>query len=65
MNLMPKLTLEQHELRVLYEMVEVRLQGIKDTIEKNFNDLDVYERDITNYTTYDLYCKLGGVANAN
>ena len=42
-------------------MVEVRLQGIKDTIEKNFNDLDVYEREISNYTTYDLYRKLGGV----
>jgi len=61
MNLMPKLTLEQHELRVLYEMVEVRLQGIKDTIEKNWDDLDEYERQISNYTTYDLYRKLGGV----
>ena len=58
---MPKLTLEQHELRVLYEMVEVRLQGIKDTIEKNWDKLDVYEREISNYTTYDLYRKLGGV----
>jgi len=61
MNLMPKLTLEQHELRVLYEMVEVRLQGIKDTIEKNWDDLDEYERQISNYTTYDLYHKLGGL----
>ena len=61
MNLMPKLTLEQHELRVLYEMVEVRLQGIKDTIEKNWDKLDEYERQISNYTTYDLYRKLGGV----
>ena len=58
---MTKLTLEQHEFIVLKEIVEVRLQKIKDVIEKNWNDLDVYEREISNYTTYDLYRKLGGV----
>ena len=56
-----KVTIEQHEFIVLQEMLEKRLQGIKDIIEKNWEDLDVYEREISNYTTYDLYRKFGGV----
>jgi len=56
-----KMTIEQHEFIVLQEMLEKRLQGIKDIIEKNWEDLDVYEREISNYTTYDLYRKFGGV----
>ena len=56
-----KVTIEQHEFIVLQEMLEKRLQGIKDIIEKNWEDLDAYEREISNYTTYDLYRKFGGV----
>ena len=56
-----KMTIEQHEFIVLQEMLEKRLQGIKDIIEKNWEDLDVYEREISNYITYDLYRKFGGV----
>lgn len=56
-----KVTIEQHEFIVLQEMLEKRLQGIKDIIEKNWEDLDVYEREISNYITYDLYRKFGGV----
>ena len=56
-----KVTIEQHEFIVLQEMLEKRLQGIKDIIEKNWEDLDVYEREISNYTTYDLYRKFGGL----
>ena len=56
-----QVTIEQHELIVMQFMLEGRLQGIKDTIEKNWEDLDVYEREISNYITYDLYRKFGGV----
>ena len=58
---MPKLTLEKHEFKVLYEMVEKRLEGIKNTIEKNWDELDEYERQISNYTTYAIFKKLGRV----
>ena len=53
-----KLTLTQSEYVVLKEIIEKRLEKIKETIQRNKDDLDEYERDIKNYTTYDLNHKL-------
>ena len=53
-----KLTLEQHEFDVLKEMVSERYDKLVSILEKQNNVLDEYERDIKNYTTYDLYVKL-------
>ncbi len=53
-----KLTLTQSEYVVLKEIIEKRLEKIRETIDKNYTELDEYERDIKNYTTYDLNHKL-------
>ena len=53
-----KLTLEQHEFDVIREVFAERLLSLRETIEKQGNKLDAYERDIRNYTTYDIHCKL-------
>ena len=53
-----KLTLEQHEFDVLKGMIRERLNSLKETIAKNSDKLDEYERDIKNYTTYDIHAKL-------
>ena len=55
---MKKLTLEQHEFDVIREIMAERLCKLRETIEKNSDKLDQYERDIRNYTTYDIHCKL-------
>ena len=55
---MTKLTLEQHEFDVLKGMIRERLNSLKETIAKNSDKLDAYEKDITNYTTYDIHAKL-------
>ena len=55
---MTKLTLEQHEFDVLKAMIKERLSKLEKTITKNSDKLDEYERDIKNYTTYDLHVKL-------
>ena len=55
---MTKLTLEQHEFDVLKGMIRARLNSLKETIAKNSDNLDEYERDIKNYTTYDIHAKL-------
>ena len=55
---MPKLTLEQHEFDVLKGMIAERLSKLEKTISKNSDNLDEYESDIKNYTTYDIHCKL-------
>jgi hypothetical protein len=55
---MTKLTLEQHEFDVLKAMIKERLSKLENTITKNSDKLDEYESDITNYTTYDIHCKL-------
>ena len=52
-----KLTLEQHEFDVLKEIISERLSKIRRSISLNDN-LDAYESDIRNYTTYDLHRKL-------
>ena len=53
-----KLTLEQHEFDVLKGMIRERLSKLEKTIAKNSDKLDAYEKDITNYTTYDIHAKL-------
>ena len=55
---MPKLTLEQHEFDVLKALIKERLSKLEKTITKNSDKLDEHEKDIKNYTTYDLYTKL-------
>ena len=55
---MKKLSLEQHEFDVIREIMAERLLSLREMIEKNGDKLDQYERDIRNYTTYDIHCKL-------
>ena len=55
---MTKLTLEQHEFDVLKGMIRERLSKLEKTIAKNSDNLDEYESDIRNYTTYDIHAKL-------
>ena len=55
---MTKLTLEQHEFDVLKEMVDERYQKLLSLLSNKKSVLDEYEKDITYYTTYDLYTKL-------
>ena len=55
---MKKLTFEQHEFEILREVFAERLLKLRENLLKNSDKLDVYERDIRNYTTYDIHCKL-------
>ena len=55
---MKKLTLEQHEYVVLNAIIEDRLNSLKATIEKNKDVISDEEKDIRNYSTYDLFTKL-------
>ena len=54
---MTKLTLEQHEFDILKEIISERLSKMRRSISLNDN-LDAYEKDIKNYTTYDIHRKL-------
>ena len=53
-----KLTLEQHEFDVLKGIIDDRLNSLKKNIARHSDNLDKYESDIRNYTTYDIHCKL-------
>ena len=53
-----KLTLEQHEFDVLKEMVEKRFHQLELDLKRCTANLDEYERDIKNYTTYTIHAKL-------
>ena len=53
-----KLTLEQHEFDVIKEMVDERYQKLLSILSNKNSVLDEYERDIKNYTTYDIHRKL-------
>ena len=55
---MTKLTLEKHEFIILKSIIEDRLSKLEDIISKNSDNLDEHERDIKNYTTYDIHRKL-------
>ena len=56
-----KLTLEQHEFDVLKGIIDDRLNSLKKNIARHSDNLDKYESDIRNYTTYDIHCKLMGL----
>ena len=58
---MKKLSLEQHEFDVLKGIIDDRLNSLKKNIAKHSDNLDQYESDIRNYTTYDLHAKLSEV----
>ena len=53
-----KLTLEQHEFDVLKGIIDDRLNTLKKNIAEHSDNLDEYESDIKNYTTYDIHAKL-------
>ena len=53
-----KLTLEQNEFDVLKGIIADRLNSLKKNIAKHSDNLDEDERDIRNYTTYDIHAKL-------
>ena len=55
---MKKLSLEQHEFDVIREVFAERLLKLRETIVNHSDTLDQYERDIRNYTTYDIHRKL-------
>ena len=55
---MKKLSLEQHEFDVLKGIIDDRLNSLKKNIAKHSDNLDQYESDIKNYTTYDIHAKL-------
>ena len=56
-----KLTLNQSEFIVLKGIIDDRLNSLKKNIAKHSDNLDKYESDIRNYTTYDLHVKLSEV----
>ena len=56
-----KLTLNQSEFIVLKGIIDDRLNTLKKNIAKYSDNLDEYESDIKNYTTYDLHVKLSEV----
>ena len=53
-----KLTLNQSEFIVLKGIIDDRLNSLKKTIAKHSDNLDEYESNIKNYTTYDIHRKL-------
>ena len=55
---MTKLTLNQSEFIVLKGIIDDRLNTLKKNIAKHSDNLDEYESDIKNYTTYDIHAKL-------
>ena len=56
-----KLTLTQSEFIVLKGIIDDRLNSLKKNIAKLSDNLDEYEKDITNYTTYDLHAKISRI----
>ena len=56
-----KLTLTQSEFIVLKGIIDERLNSLKETIAKHSDNLDEYESDIKNYTTYDIHAKLSKI----
>ena len=56
-----KLTLNQSEFIVLKGIIDDRLNTLKKNLAKHSDNLDEYESDIKNYTTYDLHRKLSEV----
>ncbi len=55
---MKTLTLKQHEFDVLKEMVAERFHKLELDLKRCTANISEYEKDIKNYTTYDLHAKL-------
>ena len=53
-----RITFTEGEYTVLTAIIADRLNSLKKNLTKNYNKLDEYERNISNYTTYDLHRKL-------
>ena len=53
-----KITLNQSEFVILKGIIDDRLNSLKKNIAKHSDNLDEYESDIKNYTTYDIHAKL-------
>ena len=56
-----KLTLNQSEFIVLKGIIDDRLNTLKKNIAKHSDNLDEYESNIKNYTTYDIHAKLSKI----
>ena len=57
-----KLTLEQHEFDLLKAIIDDRLNTLRKNILEHSDNLDEYESDIRNYTTYDIHVKLESIS---
>ena len=57
---MTTITFNQDEYYALVDLIQQKLDVLCDTISKDDYNLDEYEKDIRNYTTYDLFTKIKG-----
>ena len=64
-KLMTTITFNQDEYYALVDLIQQKLDTLCDTIRKDDYNLDEYEKDIRNYTTYDLFAKIKGAQNEN
>lgn len=62
---MTTITFNQDEYYALVDLIQQKLDVLCDTIRKDDYNLDEYEKDIRNYTTYDLFTKIKGAQNEN
>ena len=62
---MTTITFNQQEYYALVDLIQQKLDTLCDTIRKDDYNLDEYEKDIRNYTTYDLFAKIKGAQNEN
>ena len=60
---MTTITFNQQEYYALVYLIQQKLDVLCDTIRKDDYNLDEYEKDIRNYTTYDLFAKIKGAQN--
>ena len=57
---MTTITFNQQEYYALVDLIQQKLDTLCDTIRKDDYNLDEHEKDIRNYTTYDLFTKIKG-----
>ena len=62
---MTTITFNQDEYYALVDLIQQKLDTLCDTIRKDDYNLDEYEKDIRNYTTYDLFTKIKGEQNVH
>ena len=58
---MKTVTFTNEEHAALYEIIEERFIQLRANIKRHTGNMTEDEQDITNYRTYDLFTKLGGV----